>query len=72
MNREMNDKSRGQVREPIFKFIRMENVIVDPLHMFLRISDRLIDALVKDIEVMDATFSTSLYNNTNLKKLVVE
>ena len=43
----------GCKREPIFKTIPLDRVLIDTLHMFLRITDRLIEKLVRDCETAD-------------------
>ena len=43
----------GCKREPIFKAIPLDRVLIDTLHMFLRITDRLIEQLVRDCETAD-------------------
>jgi hypothetical protein len=58
----------GYLREPIINFIKYENIILDTLHMFLRISDKLEEYLLKDLELLDKSFSENLENLPNKKK----
>ncbi len=53
MNRKINDKSKGQINDPIIDFIEISNVIVDPLHMYLRVSDKMISLLHVRLESLD-------------------
>lgn len=43
----------GYKKDPIFKFVKMENIIVDILHLFLRVADKLLDVLYQYIEQLD-------------------
>lgn len=55
----------GYIHEPIFKFIKGQNIIVDVLHLFLRVSDRLMSLLHEEIEQMDLTWSNKLEEKKN-------
>jgi len=70
INRKLNADEPGQIHEPIFPFIRIENVIPDPLHLFLRIADKLINNLKPYLEQLDQTFSVELERHTNLNRYV--
>ncbi len=70
MNRKINDKSKGQINDPIIDFIEISNVIVDPLHMYLRVSDKMISLLHVRLESLDGTFSLTLEENNNFKKYI--
>ena len=56
--------------DPIFNFIKPENIIVDLLHLFLRISDKLLSILSTKITQMDLTWQKDMNKNKNLKSFV--
>ena len=70
INRNLSDSTYGQIHAPIFKFIKIENVIPDCLHMGMRITDKLENNLKSDIEQLDNTFSENLERNENFESYV--
>ncbi len=52
------DTSIGKIRQPIFHFVKMENVIVDVLHMYIRITEKLVTLLLRKLEELDKSSRT--------------
>ncbi len=70
INRTLSVNEYGQLHEPIFKFISVQNTIPDPLHMSLRITDKLENNLHDDLGQMDDTFSENISQNTHFESYV--
>ncbi len=70
INRKLSASEPGQIHDPIFSFIKIENVIADPLHLFLRVADKLINNMKQNLEELDRTFSVDLEAHTNLNTYV--
>ena len=46
-------RRKGYIRDPIFKFIPIDHVMIDTLHLFLRVADVLINLLIQDLRRED-------------------
>jgi len=44
-----NQSLPGQESPPLFHFIPMSRIILDPLHAFLRIGDKLINSVIDEV-----------------------
>lgn len=63
----INDR-KGQINEPIIKFIDFDSCVIDLLHLFLRITDVLVDSLLENLD--DDNETGDLEKRPNLKKLI--
>ena len=70
INRILSGSDYGQLHEPIFKFIKVENIIPDVLHMGMRVTDKLETNLHDDITQMDETFNENIERNPNFESYV--
>lgn len=56
-----NQNSFGYINQPMFKFIKFEEIVVDNLHLLLRITDVIFEKLITFIEHLDSKNRDSIY-----------
>ncbi len=57
IKKKSTDEKKGQIKDPLFKFIDFDQCVVDVLHLFLRVTDKLFRLLLNRLEQLDTIFS---------------